>query len=178
MARSPVFALAAHHAAALAFVNTNSGAKLFVCATPQPDDLDATAFAGLTWVEVGGVGRVGETGTSTNIVNYDTWDTVFIQKAKGTSNAGDPEVEVARDPADAGQDILRTIADTRYNYAFKIERADKPNDNVGSKPTTVYNRGIIVGPRTPNGQNEDFDLEIYTLGLNQKQIVVDPVTAP
>ncbi len=175
MSKPLTFALAARLAAAPAFVNTNAGAKLYVCATPQPTVLDSTAFAALTWVLVGGVGNFGETGTSTNIVNYDTWDTDFIQKAKGTSNAGDPEIEVARDPADAGQDILRTIAATRYNYAFKIERTDKPTDEVGAKPTIVYNRGIIVGPRTPNGRNEDFDLEIFTLGLNQKQIVVDPV---
>lgn len=172
-----IFALAARIPAALAYVNTNSGAELYVCATPQPTDLDAAAFAGLTWVQVGAVGSVGETGTTTNIVSYNTWDTDFIQKAKGTSNAGDPEIEVARDPADAGQDVMRAAALTRYNYAFKIIRADKPNDNVGSSATIVYNRGIIAGPRTPNGANEDFDLEIFSVGLNQKQIVVDAVTA-
>lgn len=176
MSKPPSFALAARLAAASAFANTNAGAKLYVCAAAQPTVLDATAFAALTWVLVGGVGNFGETGTSTNILTYDTWDTGFVQKAKGTSNAGDPEIEVSRDPADAGQDILRTIAETNLNYAFKIERTDKPNSNVGSKPTTVYNRGIITGPRTPNGRNEDFDLEIFTLGLNQKQIVVDPIT--
>lgn len=176
MTKPLTFALAARFSAAAAFANTNAGAKLYVCSTAQPTDLTASTFAALTWVLVGGVGNFGETGTSTNILTYDTWDTGFVQKAKGTSNAGDPEIEVARDPADAGQDILRTIADTNLQYAFKIERTDKPNSNVGSKPTTVYNRGIITGPRTPNGRNEDFDLEIFTLGLNQKQVVVDPVT--
>lgn len=171
------FALAARLAAAQAFVNTNSGAKLYVCATAQNSPLTQSGYEGLTWVQVTGVGNLGETGTTDNIVSYDTWDTTFIQKAKGTSNAGDPELEVARDMADAGQDILRTAAATRDNYAFKIERADKPNTNVGSSATIVYNRGLVSGPRTPNGRNEDFDLEIFTLALNQKQIVVDPVTA-
>lgn len=177
MSKTLPFALAAPLAAAVAYINTNSGAKLYVCATAANSTLDQAGYEGLTWVQVKGVGNFGETGTTTNVVNYDTWDTTFIQKAKGTSNAGDPELEVARDMADAGQDILRTAAKTRDNYAFKIERADKPNSNVGSKPTTVYNRGIISGPRTPNGRNEDFDLEIFALGLNQEQIVVDPVTA-
>lgn len=176
MSKTLNFALAARLAAASAFVNSMAGAKLYVCSTPQPTDLTASTFAALTWVLVGGVGSFGETGTSTNVLSYDTWDTGFVQKAKGTSNAGDPEIEVARDPADAGQIILRTIADTNLQYAFKIERNDKPNSNAGSKPTTVYNRGIVTGPRTPNGRNEDFDLEIYTLGLNQKQITVPPVT--
>ncbi len=151
---------------------TNSGAKLYVCATAQNSDLDEAAFEALTWVQVKGVGSHGETGTITNMVSYDTWDTVFLQKAKGTSNAGDPEVEVARNAADAGQDILRTAgaATNRNNYAFKIERNDAPPSGT---PTTIYNRGLVAGPRRPNGRNEDFDLEVYTFGLQQQEVVVD-----
>jgi hypothetical protein len=158
-----------------AYLNTNAGKKLYVCATPQPNDLDAAAFAGLTWVQVKGVGDHGETGSQTNIVTYDTWDTTVTQKGKGITNAGDPTIELARDPDDPGQVIMRTIAKTNLNYAFKIEGNDKPNTDVDSKPTIRYNRGLVAGPTTPNGRNEDFDLEIFTLGLNQEQVTVDPV---
>lgn len=161
---------------AAGFFNTNAGSKLYICATPKNDDVaDAAAYAALTWVQIGGVGSHGEAGTQTNILSYDTWDTTVTQKAKGMSNAGDPEIELARDPDDAGQDILRTAANTNWSYAFKIERNDKPNDDVDSKPTIIYNRGLVSGPRRPLGRNEDFDLEIFTLGLQQKEIVVDPV---
>lgn len=163
---------------AAGYFNTNAGSKLYVCATPQPTDLDATQFAALTWVLVGGVGNIGETGDNTNILNYDTWDDAVVQKAKGLTDAGSPEIEVARDPSDAGQDILRAAAKTNFYYAFKIEGTDIPNANVGSKPTIRYNRGLVAGPREPNGRNEDFDLEIFTLGLVQKQIKVDPVAVP
>ena len=129
-------------------------------------------------VQVGGVGSVGETGSNTNILSYDTWDDEAVQKAKGMTDAGSPEVEVARDPDDAGQDILRTAADTNLIYAFKIEGTDVPDANPASTPTIRYNRGLVVGPREPNGRNEDFDLEVFTLGLVQKQIKVDPVAAP
>lgn len=162
---------------AAGYFNTNAGSKLYVCATAQPDELDRTEFEGLTWVQVGGVGSVGETGDNTNMLSYDTWDDAVVQKAKGMTNAGDPEIEVARDPDDAGQDILRTAAGTNLYYAFKIEGTDKPDTNPASKPTIRYNRGLVAGPREPNGRNEDFDLEIFTLGLVQKQIKVDPVAA-
>lgn len=165
---------------AAAFFNTNAGKKLYVCATPQANDLSQVAFEALTWVQVGGVGSHGETGTTTNILTYDTWDTDVAQKAKGISDAGSPDIEVARDPEDAGQVILRAAAATNFNYAFKIEGNDKPNDDVDSRPTIRYNRGLVTGPREPNGRNEDFDLEVYTLGLQQRQITVDPIdgTAP
>lgn len=158
---------------AAAFANTNSGAKLFVCAEPQPADLDATEFAALTWVAVTAVGSHGETGTTTNILTYDTWDTEVIQKGKGISDAGSPEIEVARIAADPGQVLLRAQAETNFNYAFKVERNDKPNET--GTPTIIYNRGMVTGPRRPNGRNEDFDLEIFTLALNQKEVVVAPV---
>jgi hypothetical protein len=160
---------------AAGYFNTNAGSKLYVCATPQATDLDASGFAGLTWVLVGGVGNVGETGDNTNILNYDTWDDAVVQKAKGLTDAGSPEIEVARDPSDAGQNILRTAAGTNFYYAFKIEGTDVPDSDADSKPTIRYNRGLVAGPREPNGRNEDFDLEIFTLGLVQKQIKDNPV---
>lgn len=163
---------------AAGYFNTNAGSKLYVCATAQPDELDQAEFAALIWVLVGGVGSVGETGSSQNILNYETWDDEVVQKAKGLTDAGSPEIEVARDPNDAGQDILRTAAATNLYYAFKIEGTDVPDANPSSTPTIRYNRGLIVGPREPNGRNEDFDLEIFTLGLVQKQIKVDPVSVP
>ncbi len=173
--RSVMFASVAA-AFPVAFVNTMAGRKLYICATAQQADLDAAAMAGLTWVQIKGVGSHGETGETTNILNYDTWDTDVTQKGKGITDAGSPEIELARIPTDPGQMILRQAAKTNLNYAFKIEGNDKPDADPDSTPTIRYNRGLVVGPRTPNGRNEDFDLEIYTLGLNQRQITVDPTS--
>lgn len=177
MRRSPVLAAAlATLAAPAAFANSNAGKKLFVCATAQQADLDATAFAALNWVEVKGVGNLGETGSSTNILTYDTWGDKVVQKAKGLTNAGDPTLECARIPTDPGQIILNTAAKTNLNYAIKVEGNDKPDADPDSKPTIRYNRGLITGPTQPNGRNEDFDLDVFTFGLNQEQVTVDPVS--
>ena len=152
---------------------TLAGSKFYVCETAQNADLDATAFAGLTWVEVGNVGSVGETGTNTNLVNYDELSTLVSQKAKGVSDAGSPSIECARNPTDAGQIVMRAISvltDTN-NYAFKFEKNDAPS---GSTNTIHYYRGVSVGPTRPNGSVEDFDLEVFALGLNQAEITVNP----
>lgn len=151
--------------------NTNANCKLFVCSTPQPADLNLAGYEALTWVEVGAVGSVGEMGTSTNILNYDTWNTDVTQKAKGISDAGSPEVEVARIYNDAGQIILRNAGKTNLQYAFKVERNDAPT--LAGTPTTIYNRGLVTGPKRPMGKNEDFDLEVFTLALNQREVVDD-----
>lgn len=155
----------------IAFANANAGSELYVCATAQQSDLDRADYEGLAWVQVKAVGSHGEVGSTTNILTYDTWDTVVIQKAKGMTDAGSPEIELARIPNDPGQEILRTAARTNLNYAFKIVRNDEVSAT--ASPTVIYNRGLVTGPRRPMGRNEDFDLEIFTLALNQEEVIVD-----
>ena len=154
---------------------TQAGAKFYIATdvsdqpVPQNADLDAAGFGALTWTEVSQVGNVGETGTSTNVVSYDTLDTDVTQKGKGISNAGDPDIECARVATDLGQIAMRTAALTTDSYAFKYEL----DNSGGTNGTIYYNRGLITGPSRSNGGNEDFDLETYTLGLNQREVVVE-----
>lgn len=130
-------------------------------------DLNATAFAALTWTDIKAVGNFGETGSSVNILTYDTWDTLVTQKGPGITNAGDPEIEVAFDDTDPGQTALRTAASAanrQNNYAIRKTLADG---------TSVrYYRGLVLGPRHPNGGPEDFEVEIFTLALNQEEVAV------
>lgn len=156
----------------VAFANSNAGSTLYVCATPQPNKLARADFEALAWVKVTAMGNMGETGSKTNLLNYDTWDDDVIQKSKGLTDAGSPTLEFARIWNDPGQVIMRAIALTPFNYAFKVVRTDPVT--VGGTPTILYNRGVVAGPTNPNGKNEDFDLEVYIIGLNQRQIIVDP----
>ncbi|MCY0150880.1 hypothetical protein OEG84_25070 [Hoeflea sp. G2-23] len=152
---------------------TLAGSKFYVCATAQNSDLNAAAFAGLVWVEVGNVGKVGETGTNTNRVSYNELGTVVTQKAKGVTNAGDPTIECASNYNDAGQVIMRSIGvpTDKNSYAFKFEKDDAPS---GYTNTIHYWRGDCSGPVRPNGEVESFDIEVFTLGLNQVEVTVNP----
>jgi len=160
----------------MAGVLTQAGAKFYIAvdvttseALPKDTDLTKTEYEALTWLEVKGVGNVGQTGTDTNVVNYDELATDVTQKGKGISNAGDPDVECRRIGADPGQVEMRRATTTKSSYAFKYEL----DDSGGVNGTTFFNRGLVMGPTRPNGGNEDFDLEVYTLGLNQKEVVVE-----
>lgn len=155
------------------FANTNAGGKLYICATPQNAFIPNSAtYAALAWTEIGSLGEVGEMGTTTNILTYDTWSDDVVDKGKGMSNAGDPTVEVSRLPTDAGQIILNAAALVNQKYAFKIVKNDPAT--VGGVGTIIYTRGLVTGPARPMGRNEDFDLEVFTLGLVQREIVVAP----
>lgn len=157
-----------------AFANSNAATKYYVSSTAQNSVLDQAGYEALTWVEITGVGAWGETGLNTNVLTYDTISDDVTQKGKGLSDAGSPEIELVRNPSDAGQAILEAAGAVGNNneYAFKEVRADGTNGNEGS---VFYNRGIVTGPRRPQGRNEDFDLVIFTLGFNQQEISVDPL---
>lgn len=155
---------------AAAYANTNAGATFWIASDAQEVDLTLAQFEALTWVQVKKVGSHGETGVDTNILTYDTWDSDVVQKGKGMSNAGDPDVELSRVISDAGQIALRAAAKTNSNYAFKIVHNDAP---VAGTPTIIYNRGLVTGPKRTNGRNEDFILETFKLGLQQLEIVDD-----
>lgn len=161
---------------AMAFANANAASKIYVCATPQNSDLAQADYEALTWVQVSSVGSRGETGRKTNILSYDTWDTTVVQKAKGMTDAGSPDIEVARIPTDPGQILMRAacVVGNNNSYAFREVRSDGVSGGTG---TIKYNRGLVTGPTSPGGRNEDFDLEVYTLGLQQEEIVVNPTTA-
>lgn len=154
--------------------NTNAFCKWFVCAEPQDTDLTKEGYEELEWTEITAIGNVGETGKTTNVLTYNTWDKTVADKAKGITDAGSPTFEVARIPEDPGQRILREAGavGNNHEYAFKQQRSDaKTSSGTG---TIMYNRGIVSGPTRPNGGNEDFDVEVFTFGFVQEEIVVDP----
>lgn len=152
--------------------NTNKGRRAFICTTAKPVDLTQEQFEALVWVEIGNVGAIGESGVATNLPTYDELDTDVTQKQKGISDAGSPTIECARNPTDVGQVAIRAAAATKFQFAFKFEDDDKPSEDFTN--TIYYNRGVVTGPTRPNGRNEDFILEVFTLGLNQLEIVVNP----
>lgn len=133
--------------------------------TPQAQNSDianAAAYAALNWTQIKNVGSIGESGPSTNLPAYDELGTDVTQKSKGITDAGNPTLEISYTAADNGQVALRAASLTNNNYAFKW----LDDDNV-----VYYNRGVVTGPTHPNGRNEDFRVDVFTLGLNQREII-------
>ena len=146
--------------------NSNAGQTFEISTTTSIIDIvDAAAYGALTYVLVGSVGKIGSRGIDTNMLTYTTLDEAVAQKAKGVTNAGDPEIECARVVADAGQIAMRAAGAiaVRVPYMFRITDAD------GS---IFFNRGLVSGPMRPGGGVEDFVLEVYKLALVQEEIEV------
>lgn len=141
-------------------VYSNAGRTISISTTVQNSDLNLAGFQGLSYTTASNVGSIGPYGISTNVISYDTLDTLVTRKAKGITNAGDPEIEAARVSDDPGQIAFSAAGAPGVfdNYAFKVTNQDGSVD---------YLRGLVMGPNRPNGRNEDFDLVVWTIGLNQ-----------
>lgn len=150
-------------------VLSHAGVELHISAETANKDLSESSFEALSFTKVANVGSIGEYGISTNMLTYDTMDTLVSLKSKGITNAGDPTVEVARTDGDPGQEAMRTAGAPDYfdAHAFKIVKQDGSID---------YLRGLCAGPSSPSGRNEDFDLHVFTLGLCQAPLHVDAPT--
>jgi len=146
---------------------TNIGGTLSIAATAtvpdaQNTDLDAAAYALLTWVEIPNVGNIGDTGVDQNMVSYPTWGERLTQQLKGAATGAQAEIRVL-DVASDGMTALKAAADVTdlNNYAFKIEWPD------GS---IEYNRGVVGAPSYTKGSNEDFAEAVFMVALNQEPV--------
>ena len=154
---------------------TLQGTKIYISNAEVTLPLSQAAFEALSWVEIGKVGNLGDYGVSPNIVTYNTLDTKVSSKAKGVEDAGDLVIEVARKYDDAGQIKINAAADTKYNWATKIEYADAPTS--AHTNTIVFGAGPVAGPQRLGGGTDDFIRESFTVAFSdQKPITVNPTT--
>lgn len=153
-------------------VYTHSNIQFFISSDKHNADLDLVAFDAIEeakWIPVGAVGSVPERGINTNMLSYDTVNTLVAKKAKGITDAGDGTLECARNVTDVGQIQLTAAGkpDNFDSYAFKLIKQDG---------TIEYSRALVAGPNYPGGRNEDFDLANYALAY--QQIPVESAPTP
>jgi hypothetical protein len=143
--------------------STYGGSIISISPTPANSDLTLQQFLAISdWVAVGNVGTFGPLGAQTNMVDYPTLDTTIARRAPGITRAEDAVLEVAADPADTGQQLLRSLAGDRGNqYAIKRVQANGIVDFV---------RGYIMEVSRPGGGVEDFDIERFQFAPNQPPI--------
>lgn len=110
-------------------INTASGAKLYICATPTPDADTQAEFEALVWVQIKGiesVGRIGRTKkTSTFTALEDGEERIF----PGAYQAINLEVVAGKNSSDPGQQEVATAVGTKFRFPMKLELADAPDED-------------------------------------------------
>lgn len=141
--------------------NTSEGTRVYI--GPATVLEDETDLAGLSYVEIGGVGSVGEIGPSSQDVPFSLLKGGTLH-FKGGADNGAVTFNVARDPLDAGQIALKAAALTKLEYALKIVVPDAADGN--DTDTVFYVRGPVMAGRTNIGDQNTVTQTSFSVGAN------------
>ncbi|MFI3904323.1 hypothetical protein [Ochrobactrum sp. S1502_03] len=150
---------------------TTSGTKLFIGGVldAKPDDFVAADFTPQTFVRVNnleGLGTIGDTSTE---VTFDDIGKGRTQKLKGTRNAGNQEIVLGIDYADAGQLAIIAAEKTIHDYAFKLEFNDAPAG--GTPSQRLFIAKVMSAAEALDTANNVMKLNV-TLGINSNIVRV------
>jgi len=143
-------------------INTSAGTQVFI--GPVTSATDQSALAGLSYVEVGSMGQLGEIGPQAQDVTFTPLDGSAVQHFKGSTDNGAVVLTMARDPLDLGQIALKAASLTKFEYAVKIVVPDAADGN--DTDTIYFCRGPIMAGRTNIGDANTVRTIAYSVGLN------------
>ena len=104
-------------------VFTSAGTTLGISAA-LPATYTSTAFALLTFTDIGEITDMGECGREYALVTHNPLGDRRTVKRKGSYNDGALTMSLGRVPSDAGQALLLTARDDDDSYAFVVTLQD------------------------------------------------------
>ncbi len=103
-----------------------AGSKIFIggVLSDKATDFVAADFEDEVWVPIDGWSQMGAAGDTAALITSSLINRGRDIKQKGTFNAGQMQNVFAIVDGDTGQEALLAAAQTRNNYAFKVELAN------------------------------------------------------
>ena len=140
-------------------IQTAAGTTLGVSAV-LPASQTSGAYAALTFTAVGEIVDNGSFGKTYNEVSFTALSDRRKRKFKGSYDVGSLQLQLGRDMADAGQDVLRAALESDNDYAFKVTLQNGEityfQAKVMSFQTKVGSVDNIVGADCTLGINTDI----------------------
>jgi hypothetical protein len=149
-----------------------AGAKFYIgsAAMPAPsDDVDATDFAAVPWVEVADWQTMGAIGDAASEIATDLISRGRTVVQKGTYRSPAMQNMFAVNSDDAGQIAIIAAANERDNYPFKIEFDDAPQ---GGTPTEKYFIGLVMSAQEQGGGANTARMLAATVAPNTNIVTV------
>lgn len=155
---------------------TTAGAKLFIGAVVKNkySDFVLSDFASQAWTEINGLENIGSLGDTSEEVTFSVIGSMRVQKYKGLRNAGNMEVVVGVDYADAGQKALRAAERTPHDYAFRLVLNDAPANGTPSERLFIAK---VMSTSEEAGEANNIVKLKTTLAINSNVVLVDAAEA-
>lgn len=149
-------------------INTVTGSKLYIGPVRESTVDTLAEYEGLAWVEIGEVESIGDLGDQSNPVTFQSIGDSRVRKLKGARDAGTQQIVMGRSPSDAGQIALKAAERTKFEYAFKLEIADAPDDDYTN--SVQYFGAMVMGARVNMGTGDNVVKITADLGINTEII--------
>lgn len=148
-----------------------AGTKLFIGTVldPKADDFVAADFTAQTFVRVNNLEGLGTLGDTSTEITFDDIGKGRTQKLKGTRNAGNQELVIGIDYADAGQIAILAAEKAIHDYAFKLEFNDAPAG--GTPSQRLFIAKVMSAAEALDTANNVMKLNV-TLGINSNIVHV------
>jgi hypothetical protein len=89
---------------------------------------------------------------------------------EGANDAGTLVLVCGSDPADPGQLALKAAQKTKFQYALRMNLADKITG--GGTNTQFYTQVIVFSARVRLGTNDNIVRTVFNLGVNENILEV------
>jgi hypothetical protein len=149
------------------FLQTTAKSKLYI--GPASNTISALdefeAIDESQWTEITGLIDLGKWGAKGNEITQGLIEDAFVHRLKGNIDNGSMEVVLARNPFDAGQNILKSAAQANWNkYAIRVVLNDQPTDT--GTPSTFYFRGVPMAFEGDFGEVNNVVKVNATIGID------------
>lgn len=156
-----------------------TGAKIYISgtgSTPTANSSAATAsaYAALSYIEIGDVESVSEFGDQAQTITAQTLGDARLRKRKGVRDAGDITITVLNNPLDNGQKAAIAAEATEFTYAFKVVLADGADSN--DTDSVFYFRALVSSARLSGLQPNEIIKRTF-VALIDSAIIESPSTA-
>ncbi|MBS0250703.1 MAG: putative Ig domain-containing protein [Proteobacteria bacterium] len=149
------------------FLQTTAKSKLYIGpASNTISTLDEfEAIDESQWTEITGLIDLGKWGAKGNEITQGFIEGAFVHRLKGNIDNGSIEVVLARNPFDAGQNILKAAVQANWNkYAIRVVLNDSPTET--GTPSTFYFRGVPMAYEGDFGEVNNVVKVNATIGID------------
>lgn len=154
-------------------VEGSSGTRVYI--GPVTAAATGSAYAALTWVEIGSVETVGDIGDSAASVTFTGLAAARVRKFKGPRDAGDVAVVCGADPLDTGQIAAIAAEAAKFAYAFKVVLEDSADAN--DTDSVIYFHAKVMSKNRSIGGASDVLKRTFNLAIDTAPIEVASVAA-
>lgn len=158
-------------------ITTATGARYFIGGTTaipyeSGDAAAIAAFEALPWVEIGEVEDGGEYGDEATDVTFQSLTSGRVRHLKGARDAGVLPLVVGDDPLDPGQIALKAAEATKFDFNFKVEFEDAPQE--GFSGSVDFFRAKVQSFRKNVGTGDNVVRRTANLGISTEILTVEP----